>query len=164
MIANISIWNERVLLDNDLSPIYKKEKMPVFGTILFYLSLPVEALLVLLTMFLFANQNKKYYLFERVGGKNKKRLIYPNIFLYSLFTFSAFFMSVPFSFAILKLINHLHFSSFYLLNLNYIPLSALYVFVSFVILVALFGLFLILLFSYLVPKKMTRQLNSLKRK
>lgn len=164
MIANISIWNERVLLDNDLSPIYKKEKMPVFGTILFYLSLPVEALLVLLTMFLFANQNKKYYLFDRVGGKNKKRLIYPNIFLYSLFTFSAFFMSVPFSYAILKSINHLHFSSFYLLNLNYISLSAMYVFVSFMILVVLFVLFLILLFSYLVPKKMTRQLNSLKRK
>lgn len=164
MISRLSSWNRRILLDNQLSSLYRREKLPLICTVLFYFSLPIEMLLAVLLFLLFSHQNRRYYLYERVSGMPRKRYLLPNLILYTLFSSVPYLLSVPFSYLILIFINDKVFSSTYLLPLNYLPLSSLLCLVSFGAVVLLAVIFLLLLFTYLVPKKLNRQLNALKRK
>ncbi len=164
MISRLSSWNRRILLDNHLSSLFGKERLPSICTVLFYFSLLIETLLVVLLFLLFSHQNRRYYLYERVSGMARKRYLLPNLVLYTLFSSVPYLLSVPFSYLILICINGKAFSSTYLLPLNYLPLSFLLCLVSLGTMALLTMIFLLLLFAYLLPKKLDRQLNALKRK
>ncbi len=164
MVSRLSTWNERILLNDHLTPLYDRKRFSSSAVVIFYFSLPFEGLFTIIAFFLFSHQNKRLYLYERVSGMSRKRFLLPNLTLYSLFSFFPFLLSLPISYLILRIINYLSFSSSFLLPLNYLPLSSLLCLIALGSMLLISLVFLGFLFLSLVPKKLDKQRNALKRK
>lgn len=165
-IYYLNVWYDHVLFDSNLDYVYDNgifSKSILLDIAL--ISIAGAVIISLMTCYGFCYQKRIPFVFERMGGKSRVRLIKPYVICYLISSIIGLLISLPISQIAISITNRIISKSPYLISASYISTINPYACLIALIPVVISSLFLVLLLTlWIVPKTMSRRLNALKLK